>query len=198
MFLQLFVFYCIVMKSLVFIEGRPWNQAVWCFISTYCGIWMFIKRGRGILLPSTIKIAYFSLLLRICLDQSLFSMTFHGCISFISECLGALKNHESRPFLDTTPIMQVSLFVFASSVQVVIYLLYAITGFWKRIAGYQKIIIYHELFILFSVDHFIGTHIFSNCHTQQFKCYLQKERKIEHSWGPPKRIFISEILLQFH
>lgn len=56
-------------------------------------------------------------------------MTFHGCISFISECLGALKNHEKSPSLDTTPIMQVSLFVFASSVQVVIYLLYAITGF---------------------------------------------------------------------
>lgn len=140
-------------------------------------------------MPSTIKIAYFSLLLRICLDQSLFSMTFHGCISFISECLGALKNHESRPFLDTTPIMQVSLFVFASSVQVVIYLLYAITGFWKRIAGYQKIIIYHELFILFSVDHFIGTHIFSNCHTQQFKCYLQKRKKNRTFMGASKKNF---------
>lgn len=173
MFLKLFLVYCIVMESLVFIEGRPWSQAVWCFISAYLNIW----RGRGILLLGTIKKAYFSLLLPICLDQSPFSMTFHGCISFISECLGALKNHESRPFLDTTPIMQVSLFVFASSVQVVIYLLYAITGFWKSIAGYQKIIIYHELFILFSLDHFIGTHIFRIATLNNSSATCKKKRK---------------------
>lgn len=140
-------------------------------------------------MPSTIKIAYFSLLLRICLDQSLFSMTFHGCISFISECLGALKNHESRPFLDTTPIMQVSLFVFASSVQVVIYLLYAITGFWKRIAGYQKIIIYHELFILFSVDHFIGTHIFFELPHSTIQVLPAKRKKNRTFMGASKKNF---------
>lgn len=177
MFLKLFLVYCIVMESLVFIEGRPWNQAVWCFISAYCGIWIFEGGGAYFCLHGTIKIAYFSLLLPICLDQSPFSMTFHGCISFISECLGALKNHESRPFLDTTPIMQVSLFVFASSVQVVIYLLYAITGFWKSIAGYQKIIIYHELFILFSLDHFIGTHIFRIATLNNSSATCKKKRK---------------------
>lgn len=177
MFLKLFLVYCIVMESLVFIEGRPWSQAVWCFISANCGIWIFEGGGAYFCLHGTIKIAYFSLLLPICLDQSPFSMTFHGCISFISECLGALKNHESRPFLDTTPIMQVSLFVFASSVQVVIYLLYAITGFWKSIAGYQKIIIYHELFILFSLDHFIGTHIFRIATLNNSSATCKKKRK---------------------
>lgn len=45
MFLKLFLVYCIVMESLVFIEGRPWNQAVWCFISAYCGIWIFEGGG---------------------------------------------------------------------------------------------------------------------------------------------------------
>lgn len=149
-----------------------------CLMLYLCLLWYLnIWRGRGILLLGTIKIAYFSLLLPICLDQSPLSMTFHGCISFISECLGALKNHESRPFLDTTPIMQVSLFVFASSVQVVIYLLYAITGFWKSIAGYQKIIIYHELFILFSLDHFIGTHIFRIATLNNSSATCKKKRK---------------------